>query len=635
MSAIFAHLPDFWHLSFMASSAPILALKDARLAFGDKLLFDQLSLYVSPRDRLCLVGANGTGKSTLMNCLAGMLELDVGERFVQPGTTIALVPQDIAVPEGERVIDFVRGLDEVRDGVRGEKTVLSEHVAEQTMVRLGLSTDMVGGPLSGGENRRAALARAMARQPDVLLLDEPTNHLDLEAIKTLETALNGYPGAFILISHDRAFLNAVSSATLWLQRRHLLRMDHPFSEYENWSEQIIDLEIKENKKLHKLIDRETEWLHRGVTARRKRNQGRLRNLKDLRETRRSRQVGRTTVSMGASEGPPASQLVADIHRIGKQFDGPDGTVIEIVSDFSTRIIKGDRIGLLGPNGAGKTTMLKMLLGELKPDTGRVKMGQRTEPAYFDQARREIDITLTPWQFLCPEGGDQINVRGNARHVVGYLKEFMFDEDDARSSIATLSGGQRNRLMLAKILAEPSNLLVLDEPTNDLDMDTLDQLQETLSNYDGTLIVVSHDRDFLDKLVTSLIVMEGAGDTREYVGGYDDYLRQRKTFGPKKISTKDVGGKGALKTPTKSKDATKLTYKDQRELDGLPKVISNLEAEIIDLNVQLDDPEFFQKNADGFAKAAARLEQAKIDLMASEERWLALEAMQEAFLAGKI
>jgi len=622
----------------MSSTPPILALRNARLAFGDKVLFEDLTVHLGRGQRVALVGSNGTGKSTLLKCLAGIIDLDSGERFIQPGTTIAWVPQDQEVPAGESLFDFVRRPDQTRDGVRAEKALLEAHRVEDALIRAGLDPQRTGGPLSGGENRRAALARALARDPDVLLLDEPTNHLDLAAIEALEKTLVGFAGSVLVISHDRSFLDTVSTASLWLQRRSLLMMNRPFSEFEAWSEEILDREIKTAERLNKHIERETRWLHRGVTARRKRNQGRLRKLDEMREARRQRQVGRSSVSMAAGEGPPASQMVADLHRVSKSFTGGDGSKTPIVREFTTRIMRGDRVGLIGPNGSGKTTLLRLMLGELDPDDGRVRLGRRTQISYFDQARRDIDSGETPWRFLCPDGGDQVNVRGHLRHVVGYLKEFMFDEDDAKSAIATLSGGQRNRLMLAKVLARPSNLLVLDEPTNDLDMDTLDRLLETLDAYDGTLILVSHDRDFVDKLVTSLIVLEGGGQVSEYIGGYRDYLRQRKTAEPGIFKTRRPAKEAeAGSRPERRREGSprKLSYKDQRELDGLPDGINELEAEIAGLNQRLAAPDFFVKDADGFAMAAARLEAAKAELEAAEARWLELEDLRESVEAGKI
>jgi len=611
------------------AAPPVLGIREARLAFGDKLLFNDLSLFLAPGDHVTLIGANGTGKTTLMKCLMGGLELDAGERIVRPGTVIALVPQDVEMRPDETLAEFVARPDGiVAPGVAIATEALPDHRVEAALAQLGLAPERKGATLSGGELRRAALVRFLAREPDVMMLDEPTNHLDLAAIEWLEGVLASFRGAILVISHDRAFLGRVARATVWLQRRRLLRMDRPFAEFEEWSQEILELEMKAQQKLSRAIDRETQWLHRGVTARRKRNQGRLRNLQDMRAARRERDITGAKVSMGAGEGPPASQLVCDVVRISKHFIAEDGTRRDILRDFSTRILRGDRVGLLGPNGAGKTTLLRILLGELSPDEGRIKMGRRTEVAYFDQSRREIDPRLTPWQFLCPEGGDQVNVRGVKRHVVGYLKEFLFDQDDARSQIATLSGGQRNRLMLAKVLAQPSNLLVLDEPTNDLDMETLDKLQDALAAYDGTLLVVSHDRDFLDQLTTSLIVLEGDGQAQEYVGGYRDYLRQRgpRTASPDKAAAqrKASAAQARPKAP-----ARKLTYKDARALELLPGEIAALETEIAGLDEKLADPALFSRDPDAFAKAAQRLEAARAEVAEKEDRWLELEAAREA------
>ncbi|TDI66484.1 MAG: ABC transporter ATP-binding protein [Alphaproteobacteria bacterium] len=620
----------------MSSALPILALRDARLAFGDKLLFEGLTLFLGRGDRIALVGANGTGKSTLLKCLGGVIDLDSGVRFVRPGTTIAWVPQEIEVPEGQSVNEFVSRADQARDGLKAEKAALAPHRVEAALARVGLDPTLQGGNLSGGEHRRAALARALGRDPDVLLLDEPTNHLDLAAIEWLELVLRGFSGAVLVISHDRVFLDNVSTSTLWLQRRALLAMNGRFSGFEEWSEGILNQEMKTAERLNKRIARETRWLHRGVTARRKRNQGRLRKLEEMREARRQRSLGRSTVSMTAAEGPPASQMVADLRRVSKSFTGADGTEIVLIRDFTTRIMRGDRVGLLGANGSGKTTLLRLILGELVPDQGHVRLGRRTEIAYFDQGRRDIDLAATPWQFLCPQGGDQINVRGHLRHVVGYLKEFLFDEDDVKSAIGTLSGGQRNRLMLAKVLAQPSNLLVLDEPTNDLDMDTLDKLLETLDAYDGTLIVVSHDRDFVDKLVTSLIVLEGGGVVEEYIGGYGDYLRQRRPGGVARGASnpaKKKAGPGARQARGRQAAPRKLGYHDQRELDGLPDRMAALEGEIAGLKARLAAADFFTLDAEGFGRSAARLEAAKEQLDAAEQRWLELETLAESLAGG--
>jgi ATP-binding cassette subfamily F protein uup len=613
----------------MSAPAPVLALREARVSFGGRPLFEGLSIGLGARERACLVGRNGSGKSTLLKALAGLIELDGGVRFAQPGLTVSYLPQDQSFAGEGTVAEFVAG---------GLKSTPGEapatHLVARVLDQVGLEGGRRADELSGGEGRRAALARALVARPDVLLLDEPTNHLDLAAVERLEAFLDGFPGAWLAISHDRAFLKGLSRRTFWLEGGALRTLDGGFSAFDDWSEKILGEEEKALERMDKRLAEEVRWLRRGVTARRRRNQGRLRRLMELRRARaeRERKTGVAAIAAAAPEEGP--RLVIEAQHIGKSFATDDTTTV-IVRDFSTRILRGDRIGVIGPNGAGKSTLLRLLIGEIAPDRGRVRHARGLEPAYFDQHRAKLDPVKTPWQILCETGGDRVMVRGSPRHVVGYLKEFLFTEQQARAPVASLSGGERNRLLLAKILARPSNLLVLDEPTNDLDMDTLDLLQEVLSDYDGTLLLVSHDRDFLDRLVTSVIAVEGGGDVREYVGGYSDYLRQRgerttaapsakpaKAAGPGPGEPREAGaGEGAGA-------AARLTYKDQRELDALPARMQALETEQAGLEERLADPALYAEDRAAFEAAAARLRAARAELQAAEDRWLELESRRD-------
>jgi len=462
----------------------------------------------------------------------------------------------------------------------------------------------------------------MAGGPDVLLLDEPTNHLDLPAIEWLEQRLAGARFGLMVISHDRAFLERVTNCTLWLDRGRLLRSDKGFAHFEAWSEEILDREAVETAKLDKLIAQETTWSHQGITARRKRNQGRLRRLHELR-ARRAGQAGRTgSVRMEAAEAGIAGKRVIEANGIAKAYDGNS-----VIGGFSTRILRGDRVGIIGPNGAGKTTLLRMLIGDLPPDSGELRLGTNIEMVYLDQTREALAPGETPWSLLCPGGGDQVMVGNRPRHVVAYMRDFLFADNQARSPVESLSGGERNRLLLARALARPSNLLVLDEPTNDLDMDTLDLLQELLADYEGTILLVSHDRDFLDRVVTSTIAAEGGGSAMEYPGGYSDYLRQRPgngglgaEFRPEKPARREK--------PKPSAERRKLGYNQQRALKRLPGEIDTLEKEIAILEAKLADPALYARDPAGFYDTAAALTKVREDKAAAEEEWLELEMLRE-------
>ena len=503
---------------------PILTIKGARLSFGTNELFTNVELYINRGDKISLVGRNGCGKSTLLKVIARDIEPDAGEIFVQPGVKVSYMPQDPDFSGYATLREVVlSGLPEHERGQEYRADIL----IEQFDIRAAQSPEQS----SGGERKKAALAKALINEPDILLLDEPTNHLDMPTIEKLEKIIADFRGAVILISHDRMFLSNTSRTTFWLDRGILRRNNKGFRYFEEWQEQVIDQEIIEQKYLNKKIEEETEWLHKGVTARRKRNQGRLRRLQQLRQERREqiRQIG--SVKLEVEEGELRSKMVIEAKHVCKTFGDR-----EIVKDFSTRIIKGNKIGIVGPNGAGKTTLIKLLTKRLEPDSGHVRIGKNLEEAYFDQNRLTLDPKKTLWKTLCNEG-DHIFVRGSYRHVVAYLKDFLFRPDQAQCPVSALSGGEKNRLMLAVALAQPSNFLVLDEPTNDLDMDTLDLLQEVLDEYEGTILLVSHDRDFIDRVVTSVIYMPGDGSVSEHAGSYSDLLEKLKSKIPAKKENK--------------------------------------------------------------------------------------------------
>jgi len=598
-------------------AAPVLALRDIRVVFADQVLIAAASFALAPGDRLCLVGRNGSGKSTLLRIAAGLTDPDGGEIFRQPGTRIAYLEQVPNFGGAKRVIDYA-----MAGGAE-------EHKAAAALDELGLSPLADPATLSGGEGRKAALARVLAEEPDVLLLDEPTNHLDLPSIEWLEERLSQFRGAFVLISHDRAFLRRLAAGCLWLDRGAIRRLDKGFSAFEEWSEKILAEEEVTQRKLDKLIEQETQWSREGISARRTRNQGRLRRLHSMRAERAAlvQQTGRADLAV--ETGQASGSLVVEAKRVTKVWPQPDGSERVAIRDFSTRIMRGDKIGVIGPNGAGKTTLLRILTGALAPDSGTVRLGTNLTPVYVDQSRSSLDPETTLWDTLCEGGGDQVIVRGRPRHVVSYLRDFLFRESQARQPVKALSGGEQCRLLLARALAKPSNLLILDEPTNDLDMDTLDLLQEVVSDYDGTVLLVSHDRDFLDRIVTSVIALEGDGRAQEYPGGYSDYLRQKKATSGSPASAKSSAPASKLE---RAKAPTKLGYKDQRALEELQSRMPELEKEIAALEAALADPDLYARDPDGFHKTSERHDALKAELEKSEERWLELEMKREE-LAG--
>jgi len=614
--------------------APLIQLKNATLALGHQILAEHVYLALARGERACLVGRNGSGKSSLLRALSGDLALDAGERFVQPGARVAYMPQQPVLPPSQSVADFVAGglPEDIPD---------ARHRVDAVLVRLDLDGTRTLGTLSGGEGRRAALARTLVSEPDILLLDEPTNHMDLPTIQWLEGELRRFDGALLLISHDRAFLRAVSTLTFWLDRGTLRRLDKGFAQFDAWAEEVAAQEEQTLARLHRKIKREEVWLHQGLSARRKRNQGRLARLEQLRDSRREMLTSRSgSVNLNVAEAEGSGKTVIEAKAIAKSFTRDDGTEVPVVRDFSTRIRKGDRIGIVGPNGAGKTTLIKLLTGDLAPDRGHVKHGKRLEIIYFDQRREALDPEATLWEVLCPGGGDTVMLGERPRHVVAYLKDFLFSEGQARQPVKSLSGGETNRLLLAKLFARPSNLIVMDEPTNDLDMETLDLLVEVLDDYNGTLLLVSHDRDFLDKTVTSVVAMEGDGVVEEFPGGYTDSLSQRRqrvtqtnaAGAPKNARKSDPSGRGGGPKGSEGTGTAKLTYKEDRELNQLPEKIERLNAKIATLQAQLDDPAFYQRDPGRYQEAARALETARAALDKAETRWLELEERREALRA---
>lgn len=601
----------------MGSLVPVLSLRSAGLSFGPTPLVDDASLAIARGDKSCLVGPNGAGKSSLLKALAGLLDLDPGERFARPGVLVGYLPQETAAAGGTSVWDFVRsGAGRTVDAPRFERQAVA------LLERLGLDPGAQVATLSGGAVRRADLARALAGEPDVLLLDEPTNHLDIPTIEWLEETLLDFRGGLLVVSHDRAFLTRLTRRTFWLRLGRLLRLDAGFERFERWSEEVFAAEDAEARRRRQRLAAGRRWLERGVTARRRRNRGRLRRLTELREERARRAVAERRVRFIVDAVAPGGKLAVEARRIRKGF----GDKI-VFRDFSTRVLRGDRVGIIGPSGAGKTTLLRMLTGDLEPNFGTVRLGTGLRAAYFDQLRATLDEEATVIEILCGKGSDTVVVDGKQRHVVGYLRDFLFDEGRARSPAKSLSGGERSRLLLAKLFLRPSNLLALDEPTNDLDTDSLDVLLDVLGAYEGTLLVVSHDRDFLDRLVTSVIVLDGEGGAVEYAGGYSDYLRQR----PASVAEAEAkpGPKRQAQRRRAGERPGRLRHRLGQELERLSARIEALEAEVAGLESRLTEPDFYGRDRQGFAAAAERLERARDELEAAADRWLDLAAAAEA------
>ncbi|TKT73486.1 ABC-F family ATP-binding cassette domain-containing protein [Afipia massiliensis] len=600
---------------------PLIQLKDIALTFGGTPLLAGVELAVSAGERVCLIGRNGSGKSTLLKIVAGLVEADRGTRFVQPGATIRYLPQE---PDFD---GFSTTLAYVEAGMNpGDDHYQAQYLLDQ----LGLTGTEDPANLSGGEARRAALARVLAPSPDILLLDEPTNHLDLTTIEWLEGELANRRCALVIISHDRRFLSNLSRATVWLDRGETRRIEKGFSAFEEWRDEVLTEEERDQHKLDRKIVAEEHWLRYGVSGRRKRNVKRLGNLFALRDQRRDYRGAAGKANLAAAEAESSGKLVAEAKHIGKSYgDRP------IVDDFSIRVARGDRIGIVGPNGAGKTTLISMLTGADSPDAGTIRLGANIEMATLDQHRESLDPKTTLADALTGGRGDSIMVNGKPKHVIGYMKDFLFQQEQARTPLEVLSGGERGRLMLARALAKPSNVLVLDEPTNDLDLETLDVLEEMLGDYDGTVILVSHDRDFLDRVVTSVIAPEGNGKWTEYAGGYSDMLAQRGADLKQRAlesaaADKPKETKGSAPASSAKR---RLNFNEKHALETLPKTMAKLQAEIAKQQKLLDDPELYAKDRKKFDAASAAIAKAHTELDAAEEKWIELEMLREEIESG--
>ncbi|NNC72149.1 MAG: ATP-binding cassette domain-containing protein [Sphingomonadaceae bacterium] len=592
-------------------AAPILSFEELGLNLGTHWLLRGIDLHIGARDRLALIGRNGAGKTTLFRLLMGQIEADEGRRTIVPGTRVVWLRQD---PD-------MSGHDTLMDWALSGEDAPEQHEVEAIAEQLGSDLGASAATASGGERRRAAISRALAQNPVLLLLDEPTNHLDLTAIEWLEDWLSRYKGAFIVISHDRTFLKRLTKSTLWLDRGRLRRKDIGFGGYDAWTEKVYEEEAKAAERLDAKLKIEMHWLHRGVTARRKRNQGRLEKLSEMRAQRAAMLGIQDIAKLDLEADEVKTKTVIDAKDLSKSYDGRT-----IIRDFTLRIQRGDRIGIVGANGAGKTTLLKMLTGELPPDSGRVRLAPTLNGVVIDQQRTLLEPNKRVRDILC-EGGEWIEIRGNRRRIEGYLKDFLFDPQIGDVKIGTLSGGEQSRLLLAREFARESNLLVLDEPTNDLDMETLDLLQEVIADYEGTVLLVSHDRDFLDRTVTLTLGLDGSGSVDIVAGGYADWEKKRRPVKRKTAKKKPSGGKAPASQAT-AKPA-KLSYKDQRDLDRLPGEIDTIDAEIAAAEEALSDPDLYRSDPDRFHALTEQIDAARTLREAHEERWLEVAEMAEA------
>ncbi len=594
---------------------PLLALQEISLSFGGAPLLVDAALSLAPGDRVALVGRNGSGKSTLLKIAAGMIEADRGTRFVQPGTTLQYLPQEPDLSGFATILDYVaQGLGPGQDPYR----------AAYLLEQLGLSGAEEPGQLSGGETRRAALARVLAPEPDVLLLDEPTNHLDLPAIEWLETELSSIKSALVIISHDRAFLKNLTRKTLWLDSGQTRELERGFEHFEKWRDSVLEEEELARHKLGRKVVAEEHWLRYGVTARRKRNVRRLKQLHQLRQQHSEQRNPRSEINISVATGKLGGMIVIDAKAISKSIAGKP-----LVSDFSLRVLRGDRVAIVGPNGVGKTTLINLLTGNLTPDTGEVRLGSNIELALLDQTRSALEPRTSLKDALTGGGKDTVLINGVQKHVIAYMKDFLFAPEQLMTPLVALSGGERARVMLARALALPSNVLVLDEPTNDLDLETLDLLQETISDYPGTVLVVSHDRDFIDRIASITVIAEGDGRWTQYAGGYADMVALRGS-GVKgaQVLRETTKPKAAPVRPLPMQKKRKLSFREKHALETLPENMSQLLTGIKQLEALLSDPAFFGRDPDEFARASAELSQKQAEHEEIENQWLELEILRE-------
>ena len=615
------------------AAPPLLSISDIGVNLGDRWLLRHIDLSLSAGDRLALVGRNGAGKSSLMKLIAGSQEPDEGSRWVAPGVQVAYLPQTPTFSSSMSLASYViQGLEnEPENGLERDEDISdSTHRADAMLMRMNMDPARMTDGLSGGERRRVSLARVLITNPDILLLDEPTNHLDLPTIEWLEGLLKERGGALVLISHDRAFLRSLGNGIIWINQGNLRRREGAFEQFEDWSEGIMTEESVRLRKLDKRIADETRWSHQGISARRKRNQGRMRELAELRVQRirdggsMSRQMSMTT---GNAEG--GGQVVLEARNITITVPGaiPQDEPHMLVSHFNAIVKRGDRLGIVGPNGAGKSTLLRVMLGEMEPSAGHVKIGFGLLPAYFDQNRTQLNPDANPWTTLCPDGGETVEVGGKPRHVTSYLRDFLFDDHKMTQRVGTLSGGEQNRLMLARIFAQPHNFLVLDEPTNDLDLESMDLLQEVVADYDGTVMIVSHDRDFLDRTVSGVLAFEEQGRITPHAGGYSDYLSRHTA-----LAKADSKQRKAKKKPAQEKPSgpqkERLSYKQTYLLKTLPEEMSRLEAAIATAAEKLGDMTFFAKDPDAYQALSAQMDADNTAFCEAEEMWLELEILRE-------
>ncbi|MSP51232.1 MAG: ABC transporter ATP-binding protein [Alphaproteobacteria bacterium] len=600
-------------------ASPLLVLRDIHLTFGGPPLLSGVEIAIHPGDAIGLVGRNGSGKSTLLKIAAGLLEVDQGERAIQSGATIRYLPQEPDLSGVATTRAFVEaGMTHGNDPNR----------VRRLLEQLGFTGDEEPSTLSGGEARRCALAQALAPKPDILLLDEPTNHLDLPAIEWLEVELKSLSAALVIVSHDRRLLERLTRTTIWLDRGATRRVELGFAEFETWREQQLEIEENQSHKIDRKIAAEESWLRYGVSARRKRNQKRLADLYVLRRGRREARRVAGVVKLATTEDQSSGKLVIETKRVAKSFGDQ-----AIVRDLTLRIMRTDRLGIVGPNGAGKTTLLNLLTGALQPDSGRVSLGANLQIVTLDQSRASLGPAMTLREALTPGGGEVVTAGGSTKHVAAYMSDFLFTPEQARMPVSALSGGERGRVLLARALAQPSNVLVLDEPTNDLDLETLDLLQEMLNDYPGTVLLVSHDRDFLDRVVSSVLAFEGDGRWIEYAGGYSDMVAQRGHGVLAKVTPKPVPAKApsAPSTHRAKEDSLRkrrLGFKQQHALKTLPSRIADLQAKAAKIQKTLSNPALFQRDAAQFKLAAAELAAAQAALSAAEEEWLQLELLRE-------